>query len=69
MESNLKQLEEEIGTATIVRDQTEYDGRMKSECICYEPSVSHTSKKRGFDFHIFTHFLSLMWLSQIGEGH
>jgi hypothetical protein len=22
--------------------------------ICYEPSVSDTSKKRGFDFHIFT---------------
>jgi OmpA-OmpF porin, OOP family len=27
---------------------------MKSVCVCYERSVSDTSKRRGFDFHIFT---------------
>lgn len=27
---------------------------LKSAYFCYEPSVSDTSKKQGFDFHIFT---------------
>jgi hypothetical protein len=30
---------------------TAFFGRLN---ICYEPSVSDTSKKRGFDFHMFT---------------
>ena len=29
-------------------------GRSGGVDICYEPSVSDISKRRGFDFHVFT---------------
>ena len=33
--------------------------------ICYKSVLFNTSEKVRFDIHIFTHFFSLMWLSQI----
>jgi len=33
--------------------------------ICYIPAIFRSSQKQQYDFHIFTHFPSLMWLSQI----